>query len=211
MNKGQKETLLAAGGGHEAAAPTPKSSQCLMGPLPEWVVGMSPGMSSCVSPPRICSAPRKILHLNPSRGSRLLQTPETFLKENHPKVPHGSPQPSSAHPACIHSCPPLCQHALGLSPLLSPWGGSHKPPFLRRAPPLLQPEGPFPLLSLPEGLLALPGRSGRLLPWGGPSVHRGWLFPQSLEKFPETQLGTVCGPVPEEAFRLGDQILYPKT
>ena len=97
VNKGQKETLLAAGGGHEAAAPTPKSSQCLMGPLPEWVAGMSPGMLSCVSPPRICSAPRKILCLYPSRGSCLLQTPETFLKENHPKVPHGSPQPSSAH------------------------------------------------------------------------------------------------------------------
>ena len=211
MNKGQKETLLAAGGGHEAAAPTPKSSQCLMGPLPEWVAGMSPGMLSCVSPPRICSAPRKILCLYPSRGSCLLQTPETFLKENHPKVPHGSPQPSSAHPVCIHSCPPLCQHALGLSPLLSPWGGVPQTTPPLQSTPSPPARGTLSLLSLPEGLLALPSRSGRLLPWGGPSVHRGWLFPQSLEKFPETQLGTVCGPVPEEAFRLGDQILYPKT
>ena len=182
-----------------------------MGPLPEWVVGMSPGMSSCVSPPRICSAPRKILRLNPSRGSRLLQTPETFLKENHPKVPTVLPSPALPIQPVFTAAPLFVSMLWACHPYCLPGGGSHKPPFLRRAPPLLQPEGPFPLLSLPEGLLALPGRSGRLLPWGGPSVHRGWLFPQSLEKFPETQLGTVCGPVPEEAFRLGDQILYPKT
>ena len=132
-----------------------------------------------------------------------------FSRANHPKASHGSPQPSSAHPACIHSCTLLCQHVLGLSPLLS-LGAPQT-----TAPPQSTPSPParvtLSLLSRPEGLLALPGRSGRLLPWGGSSVHRGWLFSQSLEKLSETQLGTACGPIPEEAFELRDQTLYPKT
>ena len=209
VNEGHKETLLAAGRGREAAAPTAKSSQCLTGPLPEGVAGMISGMLSWVSPPRIHSAPHKIPRLYPSQGSLLLQTPEAFSRANHPKASHGSPQPSSAHPACIHSCSLLCQHVLGLSPLLS-LGAPQT-----TAPPQSTPPPParvtLSLLSRPEGLLALPGRSGRLLPWGGSSVHRGWLFSQSLEKLSETQLGTACGPVPEEAFELRDQTLYPKT
>lgn len=179
MNEGHKETLLAAVRGHEAAAPTPKSSQCLKGSLPEGVAGMISGMLSCVSPPRIRSAPHKIPRLYPSQGSLLLQTPEAFLKANHPKVSHGSPQPSSAHPACIHSCTPLCQHALGLSPLLSLGAPQTTPP------PQSTPSPParvtLSLLSRPEGLLALPGRSGRLLPWVDPQYTGAGSFPRVLK------------------------------
>lgn len=198
MNEGHKETLLAAVRGREAAKSSPKSSHCLMGPLPEGVAGMISGMLSWVSPPRIHSAPHKIPRMYPSQGSLLLQTPEAFSRANHPKASHGSPQPSSAHPACIHSCTPLCQHVLGLSPLGAPQ--TTPPPQSTTSPPA---RVTLSLLSHPEALLALPGRSGRLLPWGGSSVHRGWLFPQSLEKLSETQLGTACGPVPKKHLNLG--------
>lgn len=143
MNKGQKETLLAAGGGHEAAAPTPKSSQCLMGPLPEWVVGMSPGMSSCVSPPRICSAPRKILRLNPSRGSRLLQTPETFLKENHPKVPTVLPSPALPIQPVFTAAPLFVSMLWACHPYCLPGGGPTNHPSSAEHPLSSSQRDPF--------------------------------------------------------------------
>ena len=138
VNEGHKETLLAAGRGREAAAPTAKSSQCLTGPLPEGVAGMISGMLSWVSPPRIHSAPHKIPRLYPSQGSLPLQTPELFRERITPKRPTVLPSPAlpiqpvfTAAPFFVimfWACHPYC-----------PWG-PHKPPLLRRAPPLLQPE-----------------------------------------------------------------------